>query len=111
MIGQRLGLLAQEVASRRHRSAMPKLPAAGLLPKLHKEMNAIATGIHELSHEFHSASLQCCGLKVPSRAFVGDMERNHHLDIELHTEKLVVQQALANASDIYPDVCLCPFRV
>jgi hypothetical protein len=39
------------------------------------------------------------------------MERNHHLDIELHTEKLVVQQALANATDICPDVSLCPFRV
>ena len=57
---------------------------------------------------------QVCSVAVsrwPSRAFVGDMERNHHLDIELHTEKLVVQQALANATDIYPDVSLCPFRV
>ena len=50
---------------------------------------------------------QVCSVAVsrwPSRAFVGDMERNHYLDIELHTEKLVVQQALGKATEIYPDV-------
>jgi hypothetical protein len=90
---------------------MPKLPAAGLLPKLHKEMNAIATGIHELSHESHSASVQCCGLKVALKGLRWGYGKKSSSRHRTPAETLVVQQALANATDIYPDVSLCPFRV
>jgi PAS domain S-box-containing protein len=103
-IGQRIALLACEIDSiLRHRSAVRQKHASALLRKLHKELGAIATDIHELSHELHSASLQCCGLKLALKDLCWKYLKNHHLEIELQTEGL--------DSTLFPDVALCVFRV
>jgi PAS domain S-box-containing protein len=103
-IGQRVALLASEVdAVRGHSSAARQQRAAALLPKLHRELAAIATDIHELSHELHSASLQCCGLKVALKGLCWKYWNNHHLKIDLQTENLDAK--------LSPDIALCLFRV
>ena len=103
-IGQRLALLAIEVDSvRLHRPATRQDPAAMLLRKMHNELDAIATDIHELSHELHSASLQSSGLKLALKDLCRRYLNNHHLDIDLQTAGL--------DANLFPDVALCLFRV
>ncbi len=103
-IGQRVALLASEIDLACSQSpADQKERAAELLPKLHGELSAIATDIHELSHELHSASLQCCGLKVALRDLCRKYWNNYHLEIELQAEDL--------DSSLAPEVALCLFRV
>jgi PAS domain S-box-containing protein len=103
-IGQRVALLASEIDLACSQSlADQKERAAELLPKLHGELSAIATDIHELSHELHSASLQCCGLKVGLRDLCRKYWNNYHLEIELQAEDLDASLA--------PEVSLCLFRV
>ena len=104
-IGQRVALLSCELdlvhnsskAQSRHERE------AAVLPKVRKELDSIATGIHELSHELHSASLQCCGLKVALKDLCWKYSNNHHLEVELQAEHFDAK--------LPPDVALCLFRV
>jgi len=103
-IGQRIALLACEIDfERRSRTAPRSERKPSVLPKLRKELDSIATDIHKLSHELHSASLQCCGLKIALKDLCWKYSHNHHLEIDLHTEKLDPK--------LPPDVALCLFRV
>ena len=102
-IGQRVSLLACEVdLTRQDRSEASRERETELLPKLHKELDAIATDIHKLSHELHSASLQCCGLKVALKDLCWKYVSNHHLEIDLQTE---------NDANLSHENALCLFRV
>jgi|HubBroStandDraft_6_1064221.scaffolds.fasta_scaffold04033_7 PAS domain S-box-containing protein len=103
-IGQRVALLATEVdLAARRRPTTRKQPIASLLPKLQGELDAIATDIHELSHELHSASLQSSGLKAALRDLCSKYWHKHGLEIDFQTKKL--------DSSLPPDVALCLFRV
>ncbi len=103
-IGQRVSLLAIEVdLVRRLRSSARQQRAAELIPNLHKQLDEIATDIHEISHELHSASLHCCGLDVALKDLRRKYLDNHQLEIDLQTEKL--------DSKLSPDAALCLFRV
>lgn len=103
-IGQRIALLACEIDYQRLSKSSPRTQReAAVLPKLRKELNAIATDIHELCHELHSASLQCCGLKVALKDLCWKYSQNHHLEIDLHTDEFDLK--------LPPDVALCLFRV
>ena len=103
-IGQRVALLACEIDfERRNKTASRGERKPSVLPKLRKELDSIATDIHKLSHELHSASLQCCGLKIALKDLCSKYSHNHHLEIDLHTERLDPK--------LPPDVALCLFRV
>jgi PAS domain S-box-containing protein len=103
-IGQRVSLLACEIDwERQNRPASRDEQESALLQKLHKELDAIATDIHKLSHELHSASLHYCGLRVALKDLCWKYSSNHHLEIDLQAEKV--------DSQLSPDVSLCLFRV
>jgi signal transduction histidine kinase len=103
-IGQRVALLACEIDfERRNKTVSRGERKPSVLPKLRKDLDSIATDIHKLSHELHSASLQCCGLKVALKDLCWKYSHNHHLEIDLHTERLDPK--------LSPDVALCLFRV
>jgi PAS domain S-box-containing protein len=103
-IGQRVALLASEVDLVVGRgSTARKQRVSSLLPKLQGELDAIATDIHELSHELHSASLQHAGLNVALKDLCSKYWNKHRLEIDLHVRKL--------DSSLPPDVALCLFRV
>ncbi|HTZ46695.1 MAG TPA: PAS domain S-box protein [Verrucomicrobiae bacterium] len=101
-IGQRISLLACELDLELHGDAAAQERAA-LLPRVRKELDAVASDIHELSHELHSASLQCCGLKVALKDLCWKYAHNHQMQIELHAETLDPK--------LSSDVSLCLFRV
>ena len=103
-IGQRVALLACEIDfERRNKTVSRGERKPSVLPKLRKDLDCIATDIHKLSHELHSASLQCCGLKIALKDLCWKYSHNHHLEIDLHTERLDPK--------LPPDVALCLFRV
>jgi len=103
-IGQRVSLLACEIDwERQNRPGSWDEQQSALLEKLHKELDAIATDIHKLSHELHSASLHYCGLRVALKDLCWKYSNNHHLEIDLQAEKVDPQ--------LSPDVSLCLFRV
>jgi len=99
-IGQRVALLACEL-DRERLVENDRRDRDGLA--LRTELDAIATDIHKLSHELHSASLQTCGLKVALRDLCRKYEAHHHLEIELQSDGLDCRLA--------PEVALCLYRV
>jgi PAS domain S-box-containing protein len=103
-IGQRVSLLACELDMKVREKPASKQEGKGvLLPELREELNAIATDIHKLSHELHSASLQCGGIKVALKDLCWKYSSNYHLEIDLRTEGI--------DSNLPPDVALCLYRV
>ena len=102
-IGQRVALLACELDLACSPAGSSPEREASLLSKLRNELDSIATDIHELSHELHSSSLQCCGLKVALKDLCWKYSHNQHLQIELHADNF--------DSKLPPDVALCLFRV
>jgi PAS domain S-box-containing protein len=101
-IGQRISLLACELDLELQGDPATRERDA-LLPRLRKELDAVATDIHELSHELHSATLQCCGLKVALKDLCWKYTHNHQMQIELHAETLDPK--------LSADISLCLFRV
>jgi PAS domain S-box-containing protein len=102
-IGQRISLLACELDLGLQGDLSTQERDSALLPRLRKELDAVATDIHELSHELHSASLQCCGLKVALKDLCWKYAHRHQMQIELHAETLDPK--------LPADISLCLFRV
>ena len=103
-IGQRVSLLACELDLKAREKSPAKQESKGaLLPEIREELNAIASDIHKLSHELHSASLQCGGIKVALKDLCWKYSSNYHLEIDLRTEGI--------DSNLPPDVALCLYRV
>jgi PAS domain S-box-containing protein len=100
-IGQRLALLVCELDIQRAGKA--SLIDQDSRTDVRKELDSIATDIHELSHELHSASLKTCGIKVALKDLCWKYSHNHSLQIDLHAEEPV--------ATLPPDVALCLFRV
>lgn len=102
-IGQRVALLACGLDLERHRESAAGAETTTESRTLRAELDAIATDIHKLSHELHSASLQCCGLKVALKDLCRKYTNNHDLKIDLQTDEPDFKLA--------PDVALCLYRV
>lgn len=103
-IGQRVSLLACEVDLACHDKSWPQNERdAALLPKLHRELDTVATDIHKLSHELHSSSLQLGSLGTALRDLCWKYSNNHHLEIEL--------QAETSDASLPQEIALCLFRV
>ena len=103
-IGQRVALLACELDVKSGGESEIRREVEGdAVVKLRKELDEIATDIHELSHTLHSSSLQCCGLKVALKDLCWKYSSNHRLEIELQAENV--------DSNLSPDAALCLFRV
>jgi PAS domain S-box-containing protein len=103
-IGQRVSLLACELDLKTREKSPEKQESKGpLFPEIREELNAIATDIHKLSHELHSASLQCGGIKVALKDLCWKYSGNSHLEIDLRTEGI--------DSNLPPEVALCLYRV
>jgi len=93
-IGQRVALLACELDRER---------LGGNGQALRAELDAIASDIHKLSHELHSASLRCGGLKIALKDLCRKYVYNHNVEIDL--------QADLPEFKMPPDAALCLLRV
>jgi len=101
-IGQRIALLACEL----DRERIGRGRSAGEQEEestLRAELDAIATDIHKLSHELHSSSLRCGGLRIALKDLCRKYMNNHHLEIDLHLDRAEFK--------LPPDVALCLLRV
>ena len=101
-IGQRVALLACELDRERLRGTNSG-EAGENSRALRAELDAIASDIHKLSHELHSASLQCGGLKVALKDLCRKYVNNHNVEIDL--------QADLAEFKLPSDVALCLLRV
>jgi PAS domain S-box-containing protein len=109
-IGQRLSLVASEVALMVSQSAEPLAVSANRLDNLRGELDSLCADIHCISHELHSYKLQHLGLKFALKDLcrrrsqsnfrvnldVDDMEEPASKDVSLCLYR-IVQEALNNA--------------
>ena len=101
-IGQRLALLAIELARFQQTSSNPsELP--GRIGKLQMLTSEIAGDIQFLSHELHSSRLQYLGLAAALRGFCLEFSEQQRVEIGFETRDL--------PTPLSPDISLCFFRV
>jgi PAS domain S-box-containing protein len=109
-IGQRLSLVASEVALMASQSSDARSVAATRLDNLRDELDSLCADIHGISHELHSYKLQHLGLKSALKDLCRRLTQSNfrvNLDIEDMEEPAskevslclyrVVQEALNNA--------------
>jgi PAS domain S-box-containing protein len=101
-IGQRLALLAIELAQLRQTSSNPS-EFHGQVGKLQMQTSEIATDIQSLSHELHSSKLQYLGLAAALRGFCQEFSEQQKVEIDFKTHDL--------PTSLSPDLSLCFFRV
>ena len=109
-IGQRLSLVASEVALMASQSSDAKVVATNRLDSLRDELDSLCSDIHGISHELHSYKLQHLGLKSALKDLcrrltqadfrvnldVDDMDEPASKEVSLCMYR-VVQEALNNA--------------
>ena len=101
-IGQRLALLAIELAQLQQRSSYPsEFPER--IGKLQLLTSEIAADIQSLSHELHSSRLQYLGLAEALRGFCQEFSGQQKVEVDFETQDL--------PTSLSPDISLCFFRV
>jgi PAS domain S-box-containing protein len=101
-IGQRLALLAIELAQLQQRSSTPsELPER--IGKLQLLTSEIGADIQSLSHELHSSRLQYLGLAAALRGFCQEFSEQQKVEVDFNAHDL--------PSPLPPDISLCFFRV
>jgi PAS domain S-box-containing protein len=101
-IGQRLALLAIELAQLQQRSSYPsEFPER--IGKLQLLTSEIAADIQSLSHELHSSRLQYLGLAAALRGFCQEFSGQQKVEVDFETQDL--------PTSLSPDISLCFFRV
>jgi PAS domain S-box-containing protein len=101
-IGQRLALLAIELAQLQ-RSASHPAEFSGKIEKLQVQTSEIAADVQSLSHELHSSRLQYLGLAAALKGFCQEFSEQHTVEVDLKTWDL--------PTPLSPDISLCFFRV
>jgi PAS domain S-box-containing protein len=101
-IGQRLALLAIELAQLQQSSSDPsKFP--GHIAKIQQQTSEIAADIQSLSHELHSSRLQYLGLAAALKGFCQEFSEQQKVEVDCKTHDL--------PKPLPPDISLCFFRV
>jgi signal transduction histidine kinase len=101
-IGQRLSLLAIELAQLQQRLPNPsELP--GRLAGLRSRTSEVATDVQSLSHELHSSKLQYLGIAAAMRGFCQEFADRQKAEVDFEVTDL--------PASLSPDVSLCLFRV
>jgi PAS domain S-box-containing protein len=101
-IGQRLALLAIELAQLQQSSSDPsKFP--GHIAKIQQQTSEISADIQSLSHELHSSRLQYLGLAAALKGFCQEFSEQQKVEVDFKTHDL--------PTPLSPDISLCFFRV
>ena len=101
-IGQRLALLAIELAQLQQSSSNPS-EFPGRIDKLQMQTSEIAADIQSLSHELHSSRLQYLGLAAALRGFCQEFSEQQKVEVDFKAQDL--------PTPLSPDISLCFFRV
>ncbi len=101
-IGQRLALLAIELAQLQQNSSNPST-FPGHIVKIQQQTSEIAADIQSLSHELHSSRLQYLGLAAALKGFCQEFSEQQKVEVDFKTHDL--------PTPLSPDISLCFFRV
>jgi PAS domain S-box-containing protein len=101
-IGQRLALLAIELAQLQQSSSNPS-QFPGHIAKIQQQTSEIAADIQSLSHELHSSRLQYLGLAAALKGFCQEFSEQQKVEVDCKTHDL--------PTPLSPDTSLCFFRV
>jgi PAS domain S-box-containing protein len=102
-ICQRLALLSMEIEQANRASNGSVAATKPNLAIIQKHCAEIATDVQTLSHQLHSATLDCLGVVAAIRAFCGELSRQHQVSVEF-TERNVPKH-------LPRDISLCLFRI
>ena len=101
-IGQRLALLAIELAQLRQSYSNPS-EFPGRIGQLQTQTSEIAADVQSLSHELHSSKLQYLGLAAALKGFCQEFSEQQKVEVDFKTHDL--------PTPLSPDISLCFFRV
>jgi PAS domain S-box-containing protein len=102
-ICQRLALLSMEIEQANRASNGSVAATKPNLAIIQKHCAEIATDVQTLSHQLHSATLDCLGVVAAIRAFCGELSRQHQVSVEF-SERNVPKH-------LPRDISLCLFRI
>jgi PAS domain S-box-containing protein len=102
-ICQRLALLSMEIEQANRASNGSVGATKPNLENIRKHCAEIATDVQTLSHQLHSATLDCLGVVAAIRAFCGELSRQHQVSVEF-TDMNVPKH-------LRRDISLCLFRI
>lgn len=102
-ICQRLALLSMEIEQANRATNGSVAATKPNLAIIQKHCAEIATDVQTLSHQLHSATLDCLGVVAAIRAFCGELSRQHQVSVEF-TERNVPEH-------LPRDISLCLFRI
>jgi len=101
-IGQRLSLISMQLDSVLARTPLPPDGEPEMID-VHRELDALITDVHDLSHRLHSTKLEHLGLKLALKDLCHRVSRQHTLHVDFSAP--AVLQTLPG------DVALCFYRV
>ena len=102
-ICQRLALLSMEIEQANRASNGLVGATKPTLENIQKHCAEIAVDVQTLSHQLHSATLDCLGVVAAIRAFCGEISRQHQVTVEFIDSS--VHKHLSR------DISLCLFRI
>ena len=102
-ICQRLALLSMEIEQANRATNGSAAATKPNLEIIQKHCAEIAVDVQTLSHQLHSATLDCLGVVAAIRAFCGELSRQHQVSVEF-TERNVPRH-------LPRDISLCLFRI
>jgi PAS domain S-box-containing protein len=102
-IGQRVSLVSVELDGFLRSLLFAEPEAMESLRKVRRDIDDLATDIHQLSHELHSSKLQHLGLPAVLRELCQNISQQHSIKVDL--------QIGSQARQLSSDVALCLFRV
>ncbi|UWZ86453.1 PAS domain-containing protein [Occallatibacter riparius] len=100
---QRLAVLAIELESLSQDIGEKDAIALAQLRDLARQVNALGTDLHSLSHRLHSSTLDSMGLVPALRGLCAEFRKHHDLDVSLVAEN--VPRKIPN------EAALCLFRI
>jgi PAS domain S-box-containing protein len=102
-ICQRLALLSMEIEQANRATNGSVAATKPNLAIIQKHCAEIATDVQTLSHQLHSATLDCLGVVAAIKAFCGELSRQHQVSVEFTD---------MNVPEHLPrDISLCLFRI
>jgi signal transduction histidine kinase len=101
-IGQRIALMMVTVDQLKSPTASQN-GSSGKIDELRRQIADVSRGIHDLSHQLHSATLRHLGVAKAMRGFCSELSEQQNVEIKYSFENI--------PNDLTPDMSLCLFRV
>jgi signal transduction histidine kinase len=99
---QRLALVCIGLTALACKLPTSKMEEHNAISNLRHEIEETADGLHQLSHQLHSSTLQSLGLTGGLRGLCGTVSQQHHIPVNLHADEI---------GNLSSELNLCLFRI